>query len=672
MNRFDNPFHDLWITEILEPHGFVKMFSPYVANQAEAMFATGNVVIKGRQGSGKSMLLGLLDTRTRVAYARSQEKYPAPAKYRNFLAAGINLTRDNARIVTSRLSELPSEKRRDWAATTFSDYVNYLLVNDLLNNIAYLAREQQMDGALRGELPVDFSEEKLDAFTHMVCSANAWYGYLAECETFDEIRKRVTSRLTKYRRYFNFNDPDLDHDVETSKTDIGEPVAVVADCLRNVGIIPALTLVFLRIDQHEELYELEKSSGYHGVFRQIINGALWQRDRRVSYRVGTRHYAWNDEIAVWGSGAHLEDMRNYTTIDIDEILRTHENRTRGFPFESFAEDVFQRRLKAYGFDLAASYPKGLFAEIFGDTLSPGERARIYVGNRDPQLDIPDDWAPEWKDALTKFWRDDPLSARLGEAWLRQQAQQRNQVHKNASLASTQPWMAPELKYWRKERNEAALIQIAGVANETLLWCGHRHLLDLSGWNILAFMSLCRAVWAAWLRGTSDEELRDTLLPKIGRAAQAIGVYEASRTWYEKLKEGADGDKRARLIKALGALFSRRIRRDKALSNPGHNGISLSLDDFDQHGFITDLIRMCRDSGDLVESPHTTKSKDAKPRIKWYLNPLLCPFFRIPHIRTKEPIYTTSQDLLKIYDGNGLDTKNDDEADLTSPQQAQLF
>lgn len=670
MNRFDNPFHDLWITEILDPNGFVKMFSPCVASHAEALFGTGNVVVRGRQGSGKSMLLGLLDTRTRVAYARSREPYPAPTRYRNFLAAGINLTRDNARIVTSRLAERPEEKRRDWAASTFADYVNYLLVKDLLDNIAYLAAEQHKDGALKEELPVNWSDSNLKNFVEALTVADVWYGFLSQCTTFDSIVKRVADRLSRYRRYFNFNADELDRDVETSKTDIGEPAAVVADCLRQAGIISKSTLIFLRIDQHEELYELEKSSGYNGVFRQVINRALALRDSRVSYRVGTRHYAWTEQIAVWGSGAHLEDMRDYTNVDIDQILKKHENPALGSPFSEFAEDVFRRRLINYGFELKESYPKGLLIEIFGKTLTPTERARLYAGDRNSLLDIPDDWAPEWRDALVQLWSEDPLDAKLGEAWLRQRAQQTRMVHKNPGQATSRPWR--ERPYWIKERNEAALVQLAGDANETLLWSGERHIIDISGWNILAFMSLCRAIWAAWLRSTSDSELQATYLPKIGRNAQIVGVYEASRAWCDKLKEGADGDNRTKFITNLGAWFSQRIRRDRALSYPGHNGISLLQSEFDERNFITNLIRNCRDNGDLIESIHTTKNPNSKPRIKWYLNPLLCPCFRIPHIRTKEPIYTTVDELQKVFEGGATNAVKDEEIVELDDRQASLF
>lgn len=672
MNRFDNPFHDLWITEILNPDDFVKMFSPYVASHAEELFSTGNVVVRGRQGSGKSMLLGLLNTRTRVAYWRCGEAYPAPVNCKPFVAAGVNLTRDNARIVASRLAELPEERRRDWAAATFADYINYLLAQDLIDNVLYLAGEQAKTDALSQVLPIDWSPEAQVRFVELIIASNAWYGYMDGCDSVAELRSRVVGRLTSYRKYFNFNADRLDPAIEATKTDIGEPAAVVADCLRAAGVIPGDSLVFLKVDQHEELFELERASGYGKVFRQVINRALAMRDSRVSYRIGTRHYAWSEEVSVWGSGAHLEMMRDYSTIDIDQLFRRHENSSSRFSFRKFSEDVFQRRLAVYGFHLDSSYQKGILVEVFGESLSPSERAKLYAKDGPPRLDVPGYWAPEWRNALETLWSVDPLAAKLGEAWLRQQAQQRARVHLDPAAAQSRPWLEPNKEYWRKERHEAALVQIAGDAAQTLVWCGDRHLVDLAGWNILAFMTICRAVWGAWLRRTTDEELQRTRLPRIGRDEQTVGVHEASRIWVEKLKEGSDGDRRSQFVRALGAWFSARIRNDRALSNPGQTGISLLETEFDKRGKITDLIRACRDHGDLMERPHTTKEKDAKPRIKWYLNPLLCPFFRIPHVRTKEPKYTTLGELELVYDGEVPGVVAFDEEAHKTPYQQELF
>jgi hypothetical protein len=246
----------------------------------------------------------------------------------------------------------------------------------------------------------------------------------------------------------------------------------------------------------------------------------------------------------------------------------------------------------------------------------------------------------------------PLQDKLGEACLRQEKKQKKGVHKNRSLVHEYPWLGRKKIYWAKERKEAALVQMAGAAIQSLIWSGRKHIIDLAGFNILSFMSVCRAIWAAWLRNTSDAELRVLQgLPRIPVDAQIIGIGEASKVWFDKLREGLDGDRRTTFISALGTWFSRSIREDKALSNPGHNGFSLLMSEFESGGWMIELIKNSRDHGDLIESEHTTKSNDQKPRRKWYLHPLLCPHFRIQFVRTKEPIYTDVHELEAIYNGS---------------------
>ena len=139
--------------------------------------------------------------------------------------------------------------------------------------------------------------------------------------------------------------------------------------------------------------------------------------------------------------------------------------------------------------------------------------------------MPSEWSAEWKDTLARLWETDPLAAKLSEVWLRQKKQQKEKVYLSTQVDAALVWK--ERRYWIKERNEAALIQLAGDAKEMLIWSGDRHILDLSGWNILAFMTICRAIWAAWLRSTPDEELQKTNLPEIG-AKQWIQVPFYSR------------------------------------------------------------------------------------------------------------------------------------------------
>ncbi|WP_369969735.1 hypothetical protein AB8E26_05635 [Stenotrophomonas rhizophila] len=546
------------------------------------------------------------------------------------------------------MQEIDPAIRQQWAAATFSDYVNYLLVIDILLNVSCLAAEQASDSVLSSEIAVDWGTDAQQRFVGATVASEQWFGYLDGCGTVDELLQRCKARIGAYRRYFNYSGA-LPPSIEQSKTEIGQPAAVVADALRLAGVIPQNSLIFLRIDQHEELYALEKLSGYGEVFRKVINRALSMRDSRIAYRIGTRHYAWNDRVEVWGSSATVENLRDYVALDIDEYFRRPESKSAGWKFPSFAEDVFRRRLNVAGYDLSDIHPGKTLDHVFGETLLPSERARRYARTSDAKLRLEPGWAQGWGDLLHELWRKDPMSARLGEAYLRQREQVRRAVATTAPQGEGLPWEAPEKVWWRKERLEVAAMQIASDCNQSMIWSGSRHIVELAGGNILPFMTICGTIWAAWLRNSDCRLDQEGEPPQIDVADQTVGVLEASKIWFDKLQEGIYGDRRKRLVSNLGAWFSVKLKSDRAISYPGHNGFSLSLAEIDGEGEICELIKECRDQGDLLQSDHTSKLSDSRPRIKWYLNPILSPFFRIPQSRTKEPIYSTLHELQSVYD-----------------------
>jgi hypothetical protein len=81
-----------------------------------------------------------------------------------------------------------------------------------------------------------------------------------------------------------------------------------------------------------------------------------------------------------------------------------------------------------------------------------------------------------------------------------------------------------------------------------------------------------------------------------------------------------------------------------MSYPGRNGISLSDTDLDRDLGVRRFLNDAVAYGDLYEVQHTTKEKDRKARVKWYLAPILSPYFQIPETHTKEPYYATLEEL----------------------------
>ncbi|WP_144113004.1 hypothetical protein [Paraburkholderia sp. BCC1886] len=641
--RFDNPFHDLWVTEILDPWAYVRMFSPILVSDTEELFSRGHVVLKGRQGSGKSMLLNLLETSTRVAYAHSQTKYPVPLKQRQFISAGVQLSRENSSLVAARSAELPENQRANIVAANFADYLNSLLCLDLLKNVSYLAQEQAKDHKILEEVPVNLTGECQLSLFAALFKGEGWSGFVDEkCATIDRAIECLEDRLRAHKNYFNLNIDKLPDEIETSRSTAGVPMAELASALRESGILPIETLVLLRIDQHEELFELERHTGLGHVFRQVINSALARRDPRVAYRIGTRHYAWKADLTAWGSGAPLEELRDYSVVDLDAILRRGEH-TKKWKFPTLAKDVLRKRLEGAGFKVDGNDMEVLF----GRSMEPADRARRYIGGSKSLVRAESSWAPEWKSYLDSLWNGgDPLEARFGEAWLRQAIQKRRRIAQNGMQATGLPWR--KSPWWVKERNEIALMQLAGERQQALVWSGERQIIDLAGHNILAFMTICKTVWATWQRRNPGDADKRSALPRFSVDDQVIGITEASQIWFKKIQVGLEADQRTRLVTVLGGWFRRRMLEDQALSYPGHSGFSLLQSDISAEDFIVSIIKSCRDHGDLLESAHTTKHRDQAPRLKWYLHPLLCPLFRIPHIRTKEPIYSSPQEIQLLY------------------------
>jgi hypothetical protein len=245
-----------------------------------------------------------------------------------------------------------------------------------------------------------------------------------------------------------------------------------------------------------------------------------------------------------------------------------------------------------------------------------------------------DWPSDVITVLKTLANDDPLSARLGEAWIRQKG-----VGSPISLDAL-PWN--DKPYWRKERVEVALLQIAGTRRQRAILSGEEDILALSGGNILIFLSICQLIWDF----ASQASKRDDKQPEtpIKWQIQTIGSFRAGRNWLDRItSEYGRSDDRFKLIQKMGEKFAAILLPDRKMSNPGQNGISLSIEELRSKPEILRFLVEAVDYGNLVMTEHTTRSKDRRRRLKFYLNPLYCPLYRIPFQRFKEPLYLSISD-----------------------------
>lgn len=629
-----NPFFELYVGDRLSSDEFVNIFSPFLVEHAQALFLPGNVVVTGVQGSGKSMLLSLLKPEVRLEYVRANAKFPVAEQNVNFIGAGINLAHSGAYDFGYRqVSADPTE-----TILYFGDFVNYSVFLDLISSVRSFNGVK--DKSL-SSLNVDLSAEKQRQLLASLREHPVFQGYLEKCASLDEMEERIRHRLNSYRRFLHLNDKELDPELKHTKTDIGVPVAELARALKESAIVNKDVNFFIHIDQYEELSNISSSQATPPDYRRIINRALARRDPAVSYRIGTRGHAWRNHGFIFGADAKLEEERDYKFVDLDQMLRRNENR-KTWIFPRFVEDVFARRLRHVGLATKEADGKDLLERLFGKGLASESKARRYGGKAPERaVKVDREWATEVSARLVAMAADDPLKARLAEAWILQLLDR-----KKAGRSLVQPgelsWdVVSEMNsklWWKKERVELALVQIAGRCQQRPLWGGADELIELSGGNVLTFLSICHMIWETNNQIGFSQKDRSAL-NEIEFEVQAIGVFKASEYWLRKIgQETGRSGERVRLVRQIGNIMSRNLLSDRKMSYPGHNGFSIADEDLERYPHVKSLLEEMSDYGSLIILPHTTKEKDRRSRRKMYLNPVLCPQFKIPYKRLKEPEY----------------------------------
>ena len=627
-----NPFHELYLTESIGAENFVQLFSPYLVDKALALFEPGHVILKGLPGTGKSMLLSLLKPSIRLAYYRNKVKFPVPENLSKFIGAGINLRRSGVSDFGQR--PVNPEKGFEESPYYFADYLNYWIVMDILNSIELLGDNKLQ---LWNEIGINLNQEKLESFAIQLSQDSCWNGYLTDIRSFKDLKERLDFRIRSYWNFLNYNTDSISEEIQSTKTRIGIPMTVMARLLRLHGIISNSTEIFVRIDQYEELAWLEDLPNHQDLaYQQMIHKLLAMRDTSVSYRLGTRHFAWDERGQIFGTSARLEKGRNYFDVSIDSLLKRKEN-SRTWIFPDFAEDILYRRVKVSGLESNNSKANDILVKVFGRSPKPTERAKLYFkNNREKAIKLENAWPNDWKSFLRKLAKEDPFSARLGEAWVRQRGKHKTDVMYKIPQGEPYPW---DRQWWKKERVSQSLIQIASRNNQQLIWYGREDILSLCGSNILAFLQICRSIWDVWIRDTQSEGNTQALV-KFEREIQTIGIIEASNAWYENISMEKGGKDRKLFINFLGSYFYKTLVEDIAMSNPGHYGFSLDVEELERENDLKRFLNEATDYGDLYDAPHTSKLKDKRERIKWYLNPILSPKFRLPSGHTKEPVYSS--------------------------------
>lgn len=667
MNITINPFQQLYFSDDTQSeNNYVELFCDEVLQTAiHPVFQGGNVVLSGTQGCGKTMILSLLKPETRIAYWKQGKEFPVNKQMRNFISAGVNLTRSRITDIVQVTLHKGEEVDEREMPYYFADFFNYLVVEDLIKSIESIGGEAEIFDSI-----VDMSH--VHHFVKMLAEQDCWFGALDGVETIEQLKQHIGKRVQFYRRWVNGNLEELQppKDVQQSKTNIGEPVARTAECLRQSGMIADDVPVLIRVDQVEELHRAftSRQKSLLLAFRKMINRVFAARDARVHYRAGTRRYGWRNPqfLSIWGSEAYLEERRDYLMVDMDAELFT-QGEVKNSIFERFAFDTFQKRIKYYFRDEVDKLKPNLVKSIFGK--SPTAEQRLAQLNKNPSdrqidralaLDSAADqgeWTEDWRIFLRNMYRSGysgMLNAVLAAAWGRQTGGAHSKIqHRTSPPPDDAPW--ENRKWWRKERLDQAVLQLSTRCQQRFMWWGFNDIRSLSGGNITVFLHICHRIWDGFLKSQSStpSENKTDLLNggEIDRNIQAAGILFASNEWFNKLPEEPDGNSRQSFVEKLGIYLNQAMISDLRMSYPGGNGISISLSDFQSdendvthlRNFLNDLV----DYGVLFEVEHSSKTKSSGRRIKFYLHPILCPRFQLPEARTKEPYYWRIEKLFDL-------------------------
>lgn len=650
-------------------HHFVELFSDKVLQTAiHPLFQGGNVVLIGTQGCGKTMILNLLRPEIRIAYweAGQSDSFPITNDMRDFVSAGVNITRSRILdLVQVPLNGIDEEGTQE-LPLYFGDYFNYIAFNDIIKSIETIQGRPDVFQSL-------LSPARIERFARRVANNPCWFGALNGVQSMADLKQRVIERIVTYRSWVNGNSiygHEPPPQIQGSKTNIGEPLSWVAECLHHCEVIACSVPVLIRVDQVEDLHRAvnPRRRVLLGAFRKVLNRLFSARDASVHYRAGSRRYGWDNRefLGIWGSEALLEERRDYLLIDMDEQL-FRRTETPNYVFDRFAIDAFQRRVSYYyKVDASALRPE-LAKSVFGRHPRPENRLKqLTLCPSDTQidralgLDVGGEkgrWTEEWRSLLHRMYRSGHrgmLDAALAAAWGRQTggARLRHQHRNSPPPTDTEPWRNRE--WWRKERLNQAVLQLAVRNQQRYLWWGYQDIFSLSGGNITVFLHICHRIWDGFLKNESSlppNERTDIFLTgSIHPNIQSAGILAASNEWYRKLPEEPGGDSRQRFIEQFGTCMYKKMTSDLSMSYPGGNGISVAISDGsneDEERVIC-FMKEAVGYGALFATEHSSRSKRGGKRMKYYLNPILCPRFQLPETRTKEPHYWSFVELFDLF------------------------
>jgi hypothetical protein len=521
------------------------------------------------------------------------------------------------------------------------DFLNHYLFREFLRGLKLVSQERSK--AFRIWLGIEKRKLDMTRIAKRIASWPCWFDYYKKCASFDGLLAKCNQRLSVWLSFLNANTDEIPSDVWATKSVLGEPMHAMGNELRRLLRKGQALPLFVVIDQYEQLPELNRSHGTS--LQRAVNSLVKGRDPTVFYKLGARTYDWGKELRIFGAESRIEVQRDYVIIDLTEVLTRKEDPS-DWIFPDLVQDIAYKRIAEEG-----RYPDvtpQAVKNMLGSKPDPEQEALLYFPpealNAGKLLKgIPN----AIRRRIIELTGPDPsaLELRLAAAWVMQRLQRNDSESDIFERLDSRPW---QQRWWRKERVDVALLQLASLANQRRYYYGWETILSLSGGNIAAFLLLLRDIWDQCAKIGHDPPRAAPL----DRQVQTAGAFSASEAWRVRDRnEGIGGRHRYTVVAHIGAAISGALMANVSLSNPGHSGFSLSesaLNASPEGEQVREFLENAVSWSILEERRHTSKRPGEGPtRRKWYLHPLLSPAFATPHVRVKEPLYI--EDVKRVHD-----------------------
>lgn len=641
--RLHNPFSLGLSTELLEePSEYKRAFSERIlVSETLQVFQPVNVILTGPQGTGKSMILNLLRYKVLNEFLSADHELPPYlADAPPFLGISINLTRAGfhafgRRSIARYIQAKDNRNAVDEVIDTdcAADYLVHFLFKEFLLGLSFL--NSPRGEPLRRWLNIKMSSTEESVLKSLV-EWDCWSGFYSGKFTFASALDRCEKRLNAWRTYLagnrNFSDEIL-----STLVPLQDPLHLMGNAIRSFDPERRLSL-YVVIDQYEELLGL--NPGHASQLQRIINTLIKARDPVVYYKMGVRTFDWGTELRVLGSESKVETQRDYVRIDLADLLVRTESSTPIFSknrsrwlFAQFAEDVAVRRIQFEGRkDVTGEQVR----QMFGEWNASEEANRYFKRSRESELVKRSRLPEDLKMVLLENYSStlSVLDLHLAIAWCHQRMNRGEPPSKIIEDLRASPW---KRVWWRKERIEISLVQLASLAFGRRTLYGWNTILMLSGANITAFLLIFGEVWDY----LTKIEQRPLDLQYVPPPAQSDAIYSASRKWFSRDRTDNDGGgERYAVLGRLGRAIRESVLHDRAISNPGHTGFSVRDSDLSKsdNESISRFLNGGVKWAVFEIRSHRSKQRNDTPRHKWYLHPLLSPVLEIPFTRVKEPLY----------------------------------